>query len=150
MALLPQAVLPSGVNYRKILPPGLGATTNEVRIYPTPGAPYSFTRQNQITLRMQDSNFLDTSQSYLYIRVRNDCTSIGSVGVPAFVDGSAHSLFQSLRVTSPSGEQIEYIEEYGRLQLSCLTSSILLILVRRLEMLLEAMETALAPCLTNL
>lgn len=115
MAELPQAVLPSGVNYRKILPPGLNATTSEVRIYPTPGAPYTYGRQNQITFRLQDANFLDTSQSFLYVRVRNDCTRIGGVAAPAYVDGSAHSLFQSLRVSSPSGEQIEYIEEYGRL-----------------------------------
>jgi hypothetical protein len=91
-----------------------------VRFYSQQQPPYSFGGTREILININGtSQFLDTQQSYLYVRVQNKCQRRGpnGTGVPtqAFIDGSAHSLINRLRVAGPDGTEIERIERYNRL-----------------------------------
>jgi hypothetical protein len=113
---------PACIRYSNIVPLGLQARARKSKFFPTNAGVFSNTGNNIIRIPISSSTqFLDGTQSYLKFTFRNDNANANAYQF----DGSAHSLFNRIRVLSKSGgADLEDYREHD--QTHCMLSDLCL------------------------
>ena len=104
-----ERVLPSNVDYTKILPLAVESRSRRRSFFPTNGQTFTSDGNNIIRIDISASAFLDTKHSYLRFRFRNQTAQ--TVG---FDFGGGHNFIRRLRIEQ-AGNVLTDVNHYNRL-----------------------------------
>ena len=101
--------VPSQLRYSEALKPvSIPSSQQSRKFTPTSSGPYN-TGNNIIRVPLNANAFIDTRNLVLKLTLQQ------TANVPCYLDGSASSLIQRVEITSPDGQTLSNIDNYGRL-----------------------------------
>jgi hypothetical protein len=106
--------LPSQLLYSNVRPLGLLSKASTRKLLPLAGNVYQVNNPCNFIIGSSTA-FLDPSLTVLKFRIRNETPyNANQAAGDCYIDGSASSLIDSIRITSnSSGTELEYINQYG-------------------------------------
>ena len=110
-------VLPSNVDYTKILPLAVESRSHRRAFFPTNGQSFESDGNNIIRIDVSASAFLDPKHSYLRFRFRNDCNQ-----TMGFDFGGGSGIIRRLRIEQ-AGNVLSDVNNYNKLLSSIILPS---------------------------
>jgi len=112
-----ERVLPSNVDYTKILPLAVESRSHRRAFFPTNGQSFESDGNNIIRIDVSASAFLDPKHSYLRMRFRNDCNQ-----TMGFDFGGGSGIIRRLRIEQ-AGNVLSDVNNYNKLLSSIILPS---------------------------